>query len=79
MRATDGRWQLPLGLIVSPLAETGREVPTVTLGGAGIVRCRRCRAYMNPFMRWSDGGRCAALRCDSQLAINTHHGAQRSD
>ncbi len=59
-----GRWPLPLGLIVSPLADTGTEVPKITPGAGGIVRCRRCRAYMNPFMRWSDGGRCpGALRC----------------
>ena len=58
------RWPLPLGLIVSPLADTGTEVPKITPGAGGIVRCRRCRAYMNPFMRWSDGGRCPdALGC----------------
>ena len=61
-----GRWALPLGLILSPLADTGSEVPKIPLGGAGIVRCRRCRAYMNPFMRWSDGGRCAALQGTSR-------------
>ena len=51
------RWQLPLGLIVHPLSESGEEVPTVILGTAGIVRCSRCRTYVNPFVRWIDGGR----------------------
>ena len=51
------RWQLPLGLIVHPLSELGEEVPTVNLGSAGIVRCKRCRTYINPFVRWVDGGR----------------------
>lgn len=53
------RWQLPLGLIVQPLSETDAEVPTVNLGSAGIVRCKRCRTYINPFVRWVDGGRYA--------------------
>lgn len=29
----------------------------VNLGSAGIVRCKRCRTYINPFVRWIDGGR----------------------
>ncbi len=52
---------------MSPLADTGSEVPKIPLGGAGIVRCRRCRAYINPFMQWSDGGRCAAISGNAHL------------
>lgn len=29
----------------------------VDLGELGPVRCGRCKAYMNPFMRWTDGGK----------------------
>jgi hypothetical protein len=56
------RWPLPIGAVVHPMADEahGRQVPVVGLGPAGIVRCRRCRTYMNPFMTWVDGGR----RCD---------------
>ena len=32
-------------------------VPVVPLTAAGIVRCRRCRTYVNPFVQWVDGGR----------------------
>ena len=32
-------------------------VPVVPLTAAGIVRCRRCRTYINPFVQWVDGGR----------------------
>jgi hypothetical protein len=48
-----------VGLIVHPMADDclGREVPVVPLGSAGIVRCRRCRTYMNPFIQWTDSGR----------------------
>jgi hypothetical protein len=50
---------LPLGVIVHPMADEyrGRTVPVVQLSSAGIVRCRRCRTYMNPFIQWTDAGR----------------------
>lgn len=53
------RWAMPLGLVVQPMADEskGRSVPVVNLGSAGIVRCRRCRTYMNPYVQWTDGGR----------------------
>ena len=54
------RYQLPVGLIVQPLAPSQLPVPLVNLGSAGIVRCKRCRTYVNPFMQWTDGGRCEA-------------------
>ncbi len=50
---------LPLGVVVHPMADEycGRQVPVVQLSSAGIVRCRRCRTYMNPFIQWTDAGR----------------------
>lgn len=29
----------------------------VDLGEMGPVRCARCKAYMNAYMRWTDGGK----------------------
>lgn len=57
--ALRARWQLPLGVVVHPMADEahGGSVPVIPLSTAGIVRCRRCRTYMNPFMPWTDGGR----------------------
>lgn len=50
---------LPLGLLLQPLAplQPGElEIPVLDFGETGPPRCRRCRAYMNPFMVFSSGG-----------------------
>jgi len=64
------RWQLPLGVIVRPMADEafGRPVPVIPLGSHGIVRCRRCRTYMNPFCQWVDGGR--RFKCNVCAMLN---------
>jgi Sec23/Sec24 zinc finger len=38
----------------------GRPVAVSSMGSAGIVRCKRCRTYINPFVTWTDGGRSVA-------------------
>ncbi|EGS22186.1 putative ER to golgi transport protein [Thermochaetoides thermophila DSM 1495] len=50
---------LPLGLILQPLAplQAGElEIPVLDFGDAGPPRCHRCRAYINPFMVFRQGG-----------------------
>jgi protein transport protein SEC24 len=50
---------LPLGLTLQPLAplqEGEREIPVLDFGDNGPPRCRRCRAYINPFMTFKSGG-----------------------
>ncbi|KAF2402234.1 hypothetical protein EJ06DRAFT_547612 [Trichodelitschia bisporula] len=50
---------LPLGMTVQPLAplqEGEQEVPVLDYGDVGPPRCRRCRAYINPFMTFRSGG-----------------------
>ncbi|KAI1262085.1 beta-sandwich domain of Sec23/24 [Xylariaceae sp. FL1019] len=50
---------LPLGLILQPLAplQPGEmEIPVLDFGEQGPPRCRRCRAYINPFMMFRSGG-----------------------
>lgn len=56
-QALKARWHLPLGAVVHPLAESGGPIPVANAGTPTIVRCKRCRTYMNPFMTWGDGGR----------------------
>lgn len=51
---------MQFALSVQPLAQLAPEeeqVPIVDLGELGPVRCGRCKAYMNPYMRWTDGGK----------------------
>lgn len=49
--------KIPLGLVVSPyrtLADGEEPVPVVDDGV--IARCRKCRAYINPYVQFVDGG-----------------------
>ncbi|KAL5729064.1 Protein transport protein Sec24A [Ranunculus cassubicifolius] len=64
------RWHLPLGAVVHPLAEApdGEEVPVVNFGSTGIIRCRRCRTYVNPYVTFTDGGR--KWRCNICALLN---------
>jgi protein transport protein SEC24 len=57
------RFGMPLGCIVQPLHPGDeKEVKTAHFGSSGIVRCRRCRTYINPFVQFTDGGR--RFRCN---------------
>lgn len=50
---------LPLGLVLQPLAplQAGEQpIPVLDFGEIGPPRCRRCRAYINPFMVFRSGG-----------------------
>lgn len=50
---------LPLGLVMQPLAKAAdgeQAIPVLDFGESGPPRCRRCRAYINPFMVFSNGG-----------------------
>ncbi|KAI8801010.1 Sec23/Sec24 trunk domain-containing protein [Cladochytrium replicatum] len=57
---TAGSSNLPMGLVIQPLADLGpKEQPilVVDFGPEGPVRCQRCRAYINPFVVFTEGGR----------------------
>lgn len=50
---------LPLGLVLQPLASSQPgepAIPVLDFGESGPPRCRRCRAYINPFMTFRSGG-----------------------
>ncbi|MBA0742576.1 hypothetical protein Gogos_015618, partial [Gossypium gossypioides] len=64
------RWHLTLGAVVCPLAEDpeGEEVPVINYISTGIIRCRRCRAYVNPYVTFTDAGR--KWRCNICTLLN---------
>ncbi|KAA8515259.1 hypothetical protein F0562_018511 [Nyssa sinensis] len=64
------RWHLPLGAVVCPLAEApdGEEVPIVNFATTGIIRCRRCRTYVNQYVTFTDAGR--KWRCNICALLN---------
>ncbi|CAK9179356.1 unnamed protein product, partial [Ilex paraguariensis] len=64
------RWHLLLGAVVCPLAEApdGEEVPVVNFATTGIIRCRKCRTYVNPYVTFTDGGR--KWRCNICALLN---------
>jgi protein transport protein SEC24 len=51
--------KIPLGAVLRPLAPAGEDeaLPTIQPGNAGIVRCAKCRTYINALVHWSDHGR----------------------
>lgn len=53
--------RLPLGVVCKPMwndkGTTNDDIDVVDFGAAGIIRCKRCRTYINPFVSWADNGR----------------------
>ncbi len=57
---------IPFGFLVQPLAEptqydyqyseTQGEIPYIDYGEEGPFRCSRCKAYVNPYFAFKDGG-----------------------
>ena len=53
--------KVPLGFVCQPMAgdtmEGNPDIKVVDFGKAGIVRCKKCRTYINPYVTWHDNGR----------------------
>ncbi|KAL1921511.1 uncharacterized protein VTP21DRAFT_11227 [Calcarisporiella thermophila] len=50
---------MPLGVVVQPLAKLRHDegpIPVIETGEVGPVRCLRCKAYINPFVSFTEGG-----------------------
>ncbi len=66
---------MPLALVVCPLAETIEDketcVATVDFGEEGPMRCGKCKAYVNPFMQFTDNG----MRFNCNFCGNPGEGA----
>eukprot|EP00252_Welwitschia_mirabilis_P020316 TRINITY_DN4950_c0_g1_i1.p1 TRINITY_DN4950_c0_g1~~TRINITY_DN4950_c0_g1_i1.p1 ORF type:complete len:1152 (-),score=243.05 TRINITY_DN4950_c0_g1_i1:556-4011(-) len=63
---------MPLALMVQPFAlphPSEEPIQLVDFGEGGPVRCSRCKAYINPFMRFIDQGRrfiCNLCGCNNE-------------
>ena len=63
--------KVPIGGILRPLAPPGPEddeIDVIQPGAAGIVRCKKCRMYINPFSAWLENGR--RWRCNMCSQVN---------
>lgn len=49
---------IPLAIIVKPFGElpSGQPIATASFNNKPIVRCKDCRAYINPFVQFVEGG-----------------------
>jgi protein transport protein SEC24 len=49
---------VPLAIIVKPFGElpNGEPTPCANFNNKPIVRCRECRAYINPFVKFVELG-----------------------
>ena len=60
-QASAAQSRIPLGLVCRPMwgdkGVTNDDIEVVDFGSTGIVRCKRCRTYINPFVTWADNGR----------------------
>jgi len=50
--------QLQFACVVQPMSQDSQtEIPVVQFPrSCGVIRCRLCRAYLNPFVRWKSNG-----------------------
>lgn len=70
---------LPLGCVVTPLAEPAAgeaPVPLVDAGAQGPLRCTRCHAYVSPFAHFAPGGaECTCALCGAHGPVPAWFGA----
>eukprot|EP00573_Skeletonema_grethae_P010464 CAMPEP_0201698312 /NCGR_PEP_ID=MMETSP0578-20130828/18349_1 /ASSEMBLY_ACC=CAM_ASM_000663 /TAXON_ID=267565 /ORGANISM="Skeletonema grethea, Strain CCMP 1804" /LENGTH=1230 /DNA_ID=CAMNT_0048184805 /DNA_START=24 /DNA_END=3716 /DNA_ORIENTATION=- len=74
--------KVPMGAVIRPLApycdetksnntneeDDDDDVPVIQPGAAGIIRCKRCRTYINAFVTWLENGR--RWRCNICAQLN---------
>jgi len=62
--------KITMGAVVQPLAENpnGNAVPVVNFGASSVIRCKECRAYINPFVKFIENGR--RWKCNMCSTLN---------
>ena len=53
------QYGISIGVVISRIVPSsmGETIPLVDFGSGGVVRCKRCRTYINPCLTWVDNGR----------------------
>lgn len=64
-----GKSKIPLGITVTPYPKTVDDQNVPVINGV-IVRCRRCRSYLNPYVEQVDQG--SRWRCNLCMLINEY-------
>ncbi|KAI8360900.1 Sec23/Sec24 trunk domain-containing protein [Choanephora cucurbitarum] len=60
---------LSLGLVIQPLASQPAETPVVPV--SSLIRCTRCKGYINPWCRFTSGGqRFVCNLCDFENVVD---------
>ena len=60
---------LSLGLVIQPLASQPAETPVVP--ASSLIRCTRCKGYINPWCRFTSGGqRFVCNLCDFENVVD---------
>ena len=53
--------KVPIGVVCTPMAnDVGIQnelIDVIDFGSTGIIRCKKCRTYINPYVGWLDNGR----------------------
>lgn len=67
------RANVPLGVILRPLADppssaSAQPLPIINPTATGVIRCKACRAYINPFVQFLGGG--SQWRCNICHDVN---------
>lgn len=67
---------IPLAILVKPFGElpSGEEIPAAGFNNKPIIRCKDCRAYINPFVRFIEGGkRWVCNFCKDVNGVEEHY------
>lgn len=72
------KWNLPLGCLVRPLAPLPQGHPGIPIldSPGALIRCMDCRAYINPFVSFAEGGRrwvCNLCHTANEVPPAYHH------
>eukprot|EP00457_Paulinella_chromatophora_P001524 gb/GEZN01001526.1/.p1 GENE.gb/GEZN01001526.1/~~gb/GEZN01001526.1/.p1 ORF type:complete len:982 (-),score=157.58 gb/GEZN01001526.1/:52-2694(-) len=71
------RSNLPFGCLMKPLANPAGAPPlsVINFGSVGVVRCKQCRAYINPYVNFTAGGSrwiCNLCNTSNDIPHNYH-------